>query len=245
MVSRAQILVVLPLLLSTACATTTPSVSPERRADIRAAADACLVEHPSVLRYDLDRFGGLEAWYKPNQGKTGTAATEPFFDCVHTRLAATPPPATTGAPTPTTAAASPVKVSALAVDAGERWPTSLPLPDGWNMAIRPPPPYVVDELLPFSGRFVGQVDGGRMAAGLIVEELRPPVARVIVSLFSNELGHSWRREADLEPETLTLAVERLDWPMSVRYQLQPDGTLFMRLDDGAGHITTMTLRRVP
>jgi hypothetical protein len=220
----------LPILLATGC-TTPPSASPERRAEIRDAADACLAEHPSVRRYEMDRFGHLSAWYHQNQGQTGTAATSPFFDCVQARLASAPAPTTVGSSS----------------EVGEdRWPETLPLPD--DTKIRLPAPYVVIELQPFSGRWVGLADRGRVAAGLVVEELRPPVARVIVSLFSDGVGRTWRRDAQIqgEGEALTLIVEEIDGgPASIRYRLQPDGTVFMRFDNGTGRLTTMTLRRVP
>jgi hypothetical protein len=127
--------------------------------------------------------------------------------------------------------------------AAERWPTMLPLPD--DVAIRPPAPFVATELLPFSGRWAGLADRGRVAAGLVVEELRPPEATVVVSLFSEGLGHTWRRDARIHPDVLMLSVDLLEGPTSVRYRLRSDGTLSMHFDNGGGDVTTMILHRVP
>jgi hypothetical protein len=43
-------------ILLTACATT-PSVTAERRSEIRARAQECMRAHPEVLDYEVDRFG--------------------------------------------------------------------------------------------------------------------------------------------------------------------------------------------
>jgi hypothetical protein len=50
-------------LLATACATA-PTVAPERRSEIAAAAQACLREHPTVEDYEVDRFGYVTAIYR-------------------------------------------------------------------------------------------------------------------------------------------------------------------------------------
>jgi hypothetical protein len=67
----------------------------------------------------------------------------------------------------------------------------------------------------------------------------------VLSFFSDGLGQTRRREAQIETETLTLVVEGVAVGSSVRYRFQPDGTVLMRLEDGAGQLVTMTLRRIP
>ena len=88
-------------------------------------------------------------------------------------------------------------------------------------------------------------DQGAFSVGLVVEELRPPVAVVVLSFLSDGLGQTRRREAEIRSETLTLVVEGISAGSVVQYRLQPDGTLLMRLEDGTGQLVTMTLRRVP
>jgi hypothetical protein len=224
------------------CATSSTSrVTPERRAQIRAAADACLPEHPTVARYDIDHFGQVIAWYKENQGST--AATAPFFECVRARLASAPPAVASPPVSPAAAKAPRLALATPATVAAEQWPTMLPLPA--NVTIRPPAASVAAELLPFSGRWAGLADGGRVAAGLVVEELRPPAATVVVSLFSEGFGYTWRRDARIHPDVLMLSVEFLQGPPSVRYRLRSGGTLSMHFDNGGGDVTTMMSHRVP
>jgi hypothetical protein len=89
-----------------ACATSTPpAVTPERRAAITAAADACLPQYPTVERYEIDRWGRVVAWYKDNQGQTG--ATAPFFDCVRARAGTRPATAGTPPAAPVTGGTAP------------------------------------------------------------------------------------------------------------------------------------------
>jgi hypothetical protein len=109
-----MILLAAPLV---ACASTASTATPERQAQIRAAADACLPAHPTVMRYDVTRFGQLNAWYRDNQGQT--AATAPFFECVRARLGVAPSsptaapvaPVTGSAPTVTPASARPSRTA--------------------------------------------------------------------------------------------------------------------------------------
>jgi hypothetical protein len=188
------------------CATSSTSrVTPERRAQIRAAADACLPEHPTVARYDIDHFGQVIAWYKENQGST--AATAPFFECVRARLASAPPAVASPPVSPAAAKAPRLALATPATVAAEQWPTMLPLPA--NVTIR------------------------------------PPAATVVVSLFSEGFGYTWRRDARIHPDVLMLSVEFLQGPTSVRYRLRSGGTLSMHFDNGGGDVTTMMSHRVP
>ena len=66
--------------LLAACATT-PPVSGERLSEIRARAQECMRAHPDVVRYEVDRFGMVTAYYRPTA--SGAGATEPFFQCLH------------------------------------------------------------------------------------------------------------------------------------------------------------------
>jgi hypothetical protein len=59
-------------------------------------------------------------------------------------------------------------------------------------------------------------DHGRAAAGLVVEDSRPPSARVVVSFFSD--GET-RQEAEIQPDTLMLVVEGIAAGSSLRYRL--------------------------
>jgi hypothetical protein len=226
-------------LLVTACAAA-PTVTPERRSEIAAAAQACLREHPTVEDFAVDRFGYVTAIYR----MTGTQTTDPYFACVRARL---------GGPTPAVAmpiapptSASPAMQSAR-VPAGPessgRWPATLPLPD--DVVLRAPAHNIVPMFRPLSGRWAGTAEDDRAAAGLVVEELRRFSATVVLSFFSAGLGQTRRREAELQAETRTLIVEGIAPGSSVRYKLQPDDTLLMRLDDGSGQLVTMTLRHIP
>jgi Family of unknown function (DUF6719) len=71
--------------------TTAPTMTPERRSEIAAAAQACLREHPTVERYQVDRFGRVTATYRMAGGQT--ADTAPFFACVGARQSARARPA--------------------------------------------------------------------------------------------------------------------------------------------------------
>jgi hypothetical protein len=70
-------------LLLVACATP-GGLSPEQETRLRAAANKCQQEHPVVLRYEIDRFGTLEAWAMDRQSQA--ELFEPFFACVRGRL---------------------------------------------------------------------------------------------------------------------------------------------------------------
>jgi hypothetical protein len=226
------------VLLAGACATA-PSVTPEQRTRINAAAQVCQREHPTVERYEVNHFGIVTAFYRYGPGQV--SATDPFFDCVRAKLGGAVP--TTAPVLPAVAAPqTPTKAIVPASSPG-RWPIALPLPD--DVTVRPPPPYVVPALQPLSGRWAGTADQGRFAVGLVVEELRPPITVVILSFLSDGLGQTRRREAQIQSDTLTLVVEGVSAGSTVQYRLQPDGTLLMRLEDGTGQLITMTLRRVP
>jgi hypothetical protein len=69
-------------LLLAACATAPPA-SPERQAELRARAQACMRRHPEVERYEVDRFGSVTAQYR--MAGSATATTDPFFRCVFGR----------------------------------------------------------------------------------------------------------------------------------------------------------------
>jgi hypothetical protein len=217
-------------------------VTPERRSEIAAAAQACLGEHPSVERYEVDRFGYVIAWYKDNQGQTG--ATAPFFACVRARLGA-PRPAVAAPIAPPTSTSPTMQSTrtAVAPESSGRWPATLPLPD--DVMLRAPAQNIIPFFRPLSGRWAGTAEDDRAAAGLVVEVLRRYSATVVLSFFSDGLGQTRRREAELQAETRTLIVEGIAPGSSVRYKLQPDDTLLMRLDHGSGQLATMTLRRVP
>lgn len=224
--------------LASACASA-PTITPERRAEINAAAQSCQREHPRIEQYEVNQFGSVRVIYRQGQGQT--ADTEPFFECVRARRGGTRPTAAPASPS-VAAPPTPAKTAVSASPSG-RWPTALPLPD--DVTIRPPPPYLIPALQPFSGRWAGTADQGRVSVGLVVEELRPPVAVVVLSFLSDGLGQTRRREAEIRSETLTLVVEGISAGSVVQYRLQPDGTLLMRLEDGTGQLVTMTLRRVP
>ena len=222
--------------------TTAPTVTPERRSEIAAAAQACLREHPTIERYEVDRFGRVTATYRMTGGQT--ADTAPFFACVRARLDG-PRPAVATPIAPSTST-SPTMQSARAPAAPEssgRWPATLPLPD--DVVLRAPGQSVIPFFRPLSGRWAGTSEDGPAAAGLVVEELWRGSAMVVLSFFSDGLGQTRRRKAELQAETRTLIVEGIAPSSSVRYQLQPDDTLLMRLEDGSGQLVTMTLRRVP
>ena len=68
------------------CATTEARVTPEPRAEISKAADACMRDYPIIDRYEIDQWGGVTAWYRQNMGQTQGTATDPFFDCMKRRL---------------------------------------------------------------------------------------------------------------------------------------------------------------
>ena len=131
----------------------------------------------------------------------------------------------------------------MAPESSGRWPATLPLPD--DVVLRAPAQSIIPFFRPLSGRWAGTAEDDRAAAGLVVEELRRFSATVVLSFFSDGLGQTRRREAELQAETRTLIVEGIAPSSSVRYKLQPDDTLLMRLDDGSGQLVTMTLRRVP
>lgn len=225
------------------CATTETRVTPEQRAEISDAANACMRQYPIIDRYEIDQWGRVTAWYRQNMGQVQGTATGPFFECVRARVASVPPSVASPPVSPAAAKAPTLALATYATVAAERWPTMLPLPD--DVAIRPPAPSVATELLPFSGRWAALADGGRVAAGLIVEELRPPEATVVVSLFSEGLGYTWRREARIHPDVLMLSVASLQGPTSVRYRLRSGDTLSMHFDNGGGQVRTMILHRVP
>ena len=224
-------------LLATACSTA-PTVTPERRAEIDAAAQACMREHPTVERYQVNQFGHVIATYRMTSTQTGD--TDPFFACVRARLAQPKP--VVAAPAPVTGTTLPARTPVGPASSG-RWPATLPLPD--DVMLRPPAQSIIPFFRPLSGRWAGTAEDDRAAAGLVVEELRRFSATVVLSFFSDGLGQTRRREAELQAETRTLIVEGIAPGSSVRYQLQPDGTLLMRGEDGTGQVVTMTLRRVP
>jgi hypothetical protein len=200
--------------------TTAPTVTPERRSEIAAAAQACIREHPTVERYQVDRFGRVTATYRMAGGQT--ADTAPFFACVGARQSARARPAP---------------------ESSGRWPATLPLPD--DVVLRAPGQSVIPFFRPLSGRWAGTSGDGPAAAGLVVEELWRASATVVLSFFSDGLGQTRRRKAELQAETRTLIVEGIAPGSSVRYQLQPDDSLLMQLEDGSGQLVTKALRRVP
>ena len=132
-------------LFATACATA-PTVTSERRAEISAAAQSCLREHPTIERYEVNRFGYVIATYRTTQSQT--ADTAPFFVCVRARLGQpTPAVAAPTAPmTGTSLATLPPRVPMSPPSSG-RWPAALPLPD--DVVVRPPAPCVILELQAF------------------------------------------------------------------------------------------------
>jgi hypothetical protein len=87
----------LPLsaILLAACATS--GITPARRAEIQAAADAWYPDHRArVQRYEVHRFGQIIAYRWENQRAEDT--TQPFLNCVRPRLGL---PADTRTMTPT------------------------------------------------------------------------------------------------------------------------------------------------
>ena len=79
----AQALVVVCSLsvLLTACAAGREPLTPEQLGQVRARAQECMRAHPTVERYEVDRFGSVTAYYRTTSG-SATAATDPFFTCV-------------------------------------------------------------------------------------------------------------------------------------------------------------------
>jgi hypothetical protein len=68
--------------LLAACATTQQSVSPERQSELRARAQECMRAHPTIVNYEVDRFGTVTAYYR----MSGSASiADPFFECVFPR----------------------------------------------------------------------------------------------------------------------------------------------------------------
>jgi hypothetical protein len=79
---RAILLIPIEAML-VACATSTPTITTERRTELTAAAQSCQREHSYVDEYEVDRFGRVTAWYR--MGTTMRGELQPFFDCVHFR----------------------------------------------------------------------------------------------------------------------------------------------------------------
>ena len=71
------------LVLLAACATTRqPPLDAELQSDLRRKAQECMRANPAILRYEVNRFGTVTAYYR---GPEDPSITDPFFECVFRR----------------------------------------------------------------------------------------------------------------------------------------------------------------
>ena len=167
-------------LLLVACATTSQPTTPEQNRRIRAAAEACLPEYPAVVRYEVDRFGQVIAYFREDQR---AAVTDPFFGCIRAQLRtrsplATPASRSTPGATRPTALTLQLPPTCGSFGPGARCPRSgRPSPDGgkgagmsrsrtrqswWLRSLRRPRP---SSWLPAGGRQRQDPSGSVIARG--------------------------------------------------------------------------------
>jgi hypothetical protein len=208
-------------LLLVACATTSPPTTPEQNRRIRAAAEACLPEYPAVVRYEVDRFGQVIAYFREDQR---VPVTDPFFGCIRAQLR-TRSPLATPASRSTPAATRPTA------------PT-LQLPP--DVRVVRPGREVPPEWAAFSGRWQGRWD--EQVADptvLVVEELTGTDA-VIVVARRGAAGPIWVRD---RARLMNGAITLQSGDRHFVYRVQPDGSLFATMEH-QGRIRRARLIRI-
>jgi hypothetical protein len=210
-------------LLLVACATTSPPTTPEQNRRIRAAAEACLPEYPAVVRYEVDRFGQVIAYFREDQR---AAVTDPFYGCIRAQLRTR----------------SPLATPASRSTPGATRPTALTLQLPPDVRVVRPGREVSPEWAAFSGRWQGRWD--EQVADptvLVVEKLTATDAVIVVAgRGAAAAGPIWVRDrARLMNGAITLQSRDGHFV----YRVQPDGSLFATMEH-QGRIRRARLVRV-